>query len=164
VWSVASGPAALLDPAAVRLDARATGRDDAVRQCGELLVRIGAVEEPYIASMLDRERSVSTYLAEGVAIPHGTAQGKDAVLRDALAVVRFPEGADWNGEKVTLAIAIAARGDGHMEILAELAQILLDPERARGLREATTAEEIAALLTPSDEDDDTEEQEQESIR
>jgi PTS system mannitol-specific IIA component len=157
VWSVSSGPAspshALLDPAAVRLDARAAGRDDAVRQCGRLLVEIGAVEEPYIASMLDRERSISTYLAEGVAIPHGTAEGKDAVLRDALAVVRFPEGADWNGETVTLAIAIAARGDGHMAILAELAQILLDPERARGLREAATAQEIAALLAPAEPHD-----------
>jgi PTS system mannitol-specific IIA component len=157
VRSVSSGPAspsrALLDPAAVRLDGRAAGRDDAVRRCGRLLVEIGAVEEPYIASMLDRERSISTYLAEGVAIPHGTAGGRDAVLRDALAVVRFPEGVDWNGETVTLAIAIAARGDGHMAILAELAQILLDPERARALREAATAQEIAALLAPAEPDD-----------
>ena len=158
MWSVgsgvASGPGALLDPAAVRLDARADGRDDAIRQCGRLLVEIGAVTEPYVQSMLDRERSISTYLAEGVAIPHGTAEGKDAVLRDALAVVRFPEGADWNGAKVTLAIGIAARGDGHMAILGELAQILLDPERARALREATTAERIAELLTPAEASED----------
>jgi PTS system mannitol-specific IIA component len=161
---VSGGPAGLLDPSAVRLDGRATGRDDAVRECGRLLVEIGAVEEPYIASMLDRERSISTYLAEGVAIPHGTAQGKDAVLRDALAVVRFPKGADWNGETVTLAIAIAARGDGHIAILAELAEVLLDPERARGLREATTAEEITRLLAPAEAPDDDQEQEQGSTR
>jgi PTS system mannitol-specific IIA component len=152
------GPAGLLDPAAVRLDARATGRDDAVRQCGRLLVDIGAVEEPYIASMLDRERSISTYLAEGVAIPHGTAEGKDAVLRDALAVLRFPEGTDWNGETVTLAIGIAARGDGHMAILAELAEVLLDPERALALRRATTAEDLARLLSPAPSHDDDQEQ------
>jgi PTS system mannitol-specific IIA component len=161
---VSGGPAGLLDPSAVRLDGRATGRDDAVRECGRLLVEIGAVEEPYIASMLDRERSISTYLAEGVAIPHGTAQGKDAVLRDALAVVRFPKGADWNGETVTLAIAIAARGDGHIAILAELAEVLLDTERARGLREATTAEEITRLLAPAEAPDDDQEQEQGSTR
>jgi PTS system mannitol-specific IIA component len=161
----AAGAAGLLDPAAIRLDARAAGRDDAVRQCGRLLVEIGAVEEEYVASMLDRERSISTYLAEGVAIPHGTAAGKDAVLRDALAVVRFPEGADWNGETVTLAIAIAARGDGHIAVLAELAQILMDPGRARALREAAAAEEIVRLLRPADRDDDqVQEQEQESTR
>ncbi|GAA3940168.1 hypothetical protein GCM10023085_22050 [Actinomadura viridis] len=146
------GAARLLDPAAVRLDARAEGRDDAVRQCGRLLVEIGAVREEYVQSMLDRERSISTYLAEGVAIPHGTAAGKDAVLRDALAVVRFPDGADWNGQTVTLAIAIAARGDGHITVLTELAQILLDPERARGLREATTAHDIARLLRPAEQE------------
>nr|BFE35449.1 hypothetical protein GCM10010200_077000 [Actinomadura rugatobispora] len=149
-----AGAAGLLDPAAIRLDARAEDRDDAVRQCGRLLVEIGAVEEAYVASMLDRERSISTYLAEGVAIPHGTAAGKDAVRRDALAVVRFPEGADWNGHTVTLAIAIAARGDGHIGILAELAQILMDPGRARALRGATAAEEIVRLLRPADQETD----------
>ncbi|WP_344588029.1 PTS sugar transporter subunit IIA [Actinomadura vinacea] len=142
-----------VEPAAIRLDARAEGRDDAVRQCGRLLVEIGAVEEEYIAGMLDRERSISTYLAEGVAIPHGTNASKDSVLRDALAVVRFPDGVDWNGDEVTLAIAIAARGDGHIAVLTELAQILLDADRARDLREATTAEEIVRLLRPAGPDE-----------
>lgn len=160
MWSVAS--AGMLAPSAIRLDARAAGREDAVELCGRLLVEIGAVEPPYVASMLARERSISTYLAEGVAIPHGTNEGKDAVLRDALAVVRFPGGVDWGGPTVTLAIAIAARGDGHLAILTELAQILLDPERAKALREAGTAEEITRLLRPA-EDPEEADNEQESV-
>ncbi|MFG2005531.1 PTS sugar transporter subunit IIA [Spirillospora sp. NPDC048911] len=148
----AAAPAALLDPRAVRLDAVAADRDDAIRQCGRLLAEVGAVTDAYIESMLDRERSISTHLGEGVAIPHGTAAGKDSVRRDALAVVKFPGGVDWGGHPVTLAIAIAARGDGHMAILAELAQILLDPEKARGLREAGTADEVVRLLQPTEEE------------
>jgi mannitol PTS system EIIA component len=157
VWSVAS--AAPLAPSAIRLDARAAGREEAVELCGRLLVDIGAVTEPYIASMLARERSISTYLAEGVAIPHGTNEGKGAVRRDALAVVRFPEGVDWGGPTVTLAIAIAiaARGDGHLAILTELAQILLEPERAKALREAATAQELTRLLRPAEEPDNEQE-------
>lgn len=146
--SVSDRAAGLLSREAIRLDARATGRDHAVRLCGQVLVDIGAVEPGYIDAMLERERSISTYLGEGVAIPHGTSEGRDLIHRDALAVVRFPDGADWNGNEVTVCIAIAARGGGHMEILAELAEILMDPDRARALREAAEPEQVLALLAP----------------
>lgn len=160
----AAGPARLLDPGAIRLDARAADRDEAVRLCGRVLVDAGAVEPGYVDAMLERERSISTHLGEGVAIPHGTAAGRDLVRRDALAVVRFPDGVDWDGPAVTVCIAIAARGDGHIGILAELAEVLLDPDRARALREAAEPEDVLRLLEPAGaggttEDDRLEEQE-----
>lgn len=143
----------LLDRTAVRLDATATDRDDAIRQCGQALVRAGAVEPAYIETMIERERSVSTYVGEGVAIPHGTLAGKDAVRRDAISVVRFPGEVDWDGNGVVLCIGIAARGDGHVALLSELAQILLDPDRARALREASDVDEVIRLLRPADQED-----------
>ncbi|WP_446215666.1 PTS sugar transporter subunit IIA [Micromonospora sp. IBHARD004] len=152
---VASGDlAALLDRRAIRLDETAANLEDAIRRSGAVLVEIGAVDPSYVEAMLARERSVSTYMGEGVAIPHGTLAGKDAVRRDALAVLRFPAGVDWGGEQVVLCVAIAARGDGHVALLAQLAEVLLDPERARALREATEADEILRLLTPVDEETD----------
>ncbi len=143
----------LLDRAAVRLDAKATDRDDAVRQAGTALVEAGAVDASYVATMLERERSVSTFVGEGVAIPHGTLAGKDAVHHDAVSFVRFPGGVDWNGENVVLCIGIAARGDGHVRLLSELAQILLDPERARALRETDDIDEVVRLLQPAGEEE-----------
>ncbi|GIE82923.1 hypothetical protein Aph02nite_88730 [Actinoplanes philippinensis] len=136
----------LLDPRAIRLGETAAGRDDAIRRCGEVLVEIGAAEPGYIDTMLAREQSISTYVGEGVAIPHGTLAGKDLVKRDALAVLRFPETVDWDGEPVTLCVAIAAQGDGHVELLAALAEILLDEDQARELREATEPETVIRLL------------------
>ncbi|GAA0388854.1 hypothetical protein Acor_59490 [Acrocarpospora corrugata] len=137
---------AVLDRRAVRLEAVAADREDAIRQCGQALLAVGAVREPYLVTMLERERSISTYVGEGVAIPHGTLAGKDAVLRDALSFLRFPGGVDWGGERVTICIGIAATGDGHVAVLAELAEILLDPERARVLRESGEADEVIAIL------------------
>jgi mannitol PTS system EIIA component len=138
----------LLTADAIRLAQRASDRDDAIRQCGQTLVEVGAVAPAYVAAMLERERSVSTYVGEGVAIPHATLAGKADVLRDALAVVRFPDGVDWDGEQVQVCVAIAAIGDGHVELLSELAQVLLDPDRARRLREATRPEDVLRLLAP----------------
>jgi PTS system mannitol-specific IIA component len=142
----------LLDRAAVRLDAAAVDRDDAIRQCGRALLGVGAVDSSYIEAMVERERSVPTYVGEGVAIPHGTLAGKEAVRHDAICVLRFPGGVDWDGNHVVLCVGIAARGDGHVRLLSELAQILLDPERARALRETADVDEVIRLLQPAAEE------------
>ncbi|GAA3600704.1 hypothetical protein GCM10022419_101090 [Nonomuraea rosea] len=136
----------LLDPRAVLLNESASDRTAAIRRCGRALVEVGAVAEPYIEAMLERERTISTYVGEGVAIPHGTNASKDDIKRDAICVVRFPGGVDWDGEQVTLCVGIAARADGHVPLLAALADILLDPDRARTLREATEVSQVLKEL------------------
>lgn len=145
----APAPAGLLLAQAVRLGETVADRTEAVRRCGQVLVEIGAVEPSYVDAMLERERDISTYVGEGVAIPHATLAGKQAVRRDALAVVKLAEPVDWDGDPVSVCVAIAARGDGHLAILSELAEILLDPGRARALREAADANEVVRLLQPA---------------
>jgi PTS system mannitol-specific IIA component len=63
--------------------------------------------------------------------------------------VKLAEPVDWDGNPVTVCVAIAARGDGHLAILSELAEILLDPDRARALREARDPDEVIRLLQPT---------------
>ena len=145
----------LLEPAAVRLSERAADRTAAIRAAGAALVETGAVEPAYVESMLAREESVSTYVGEEVAIPHGTLEGRSLIRRDALSFVRFAEPVDWGGAgEVTVAIGIAAKGDGQVEVLAELANILLDPDRAQALRDAGSPAEVVELLRPRPEEDD----------
>jgi PTS system mannitol-specific IIA component len=104
--------------------------------------------------MLEREQSVSTYVGEGVAIPHGTLNGKESVRHDAVSFVRFPYGVNWgDDQQVVLCIGIAAVGDGHVRLLSELAQILLDPDRARALRETNDIDEVVRLLQPAGEEE-----------
>ena len=143
----------LLAPASIRLDAVAADRDDAIRQAGAALVEAGAVDPSYVDAMLERENSVSTFVGEGVAIPHGTLAGKDAVKDDAIVVLRFPDGVDWDGNPVSVAVGIAAKGNGHIALLSQLATVLLDPDKAAALREASTADQVYELLA-SDEDDE----------
>jgi PTS system mannitol-specific IIA component len=140
----------LLSGRGVRFGVPATDRYDAVRRCGELLVAVGAVSEDYVPSMRDREDEISTYIGAGVAIPHSTAAGKKYVRRDALAVLALAEPVDWGGgQEVSMCVAIAALGDRHLDILAELAEVLMDPERAEQLHQATTADEVIRLLQPA---------------
>jgi PTS system mannitol-specific IIA component len=143
----------LLAEASIHLDASATSRDDAIRQAGQALLDVGAIDAAYIDAMIDRENSVSTFMGEGVAIPHGTLAGKDLVKQDALSLIRFPNGVDWDGNDVRLAFGIAAKGGGHIALLSQLATVLLDPDKAEALRNATTVEQVYALLESEDEDE-----------
>jgi PTS system mannitol-specific IIA component len=144
----------LLEPRAVRLAERAAGRFEAVSRCGEVLVDLGAVAPGYVDAMIEREQDISTYVGAGVAIPHATAAGKAHVKRDALAVLRFTEPIDWDGAEVTMCVAIAALGNGHLDLLADLADVLMDSERAAQLRAATEPAEVLRLLGGSGKTED----------
>ena len=143
----------LLAEQSINLTAEAKDRDDAIRQAGQALLAAGAIDASYIDAMLERENSVSTFVGEGVAIPHGTLAGKDAVKNDALVLLRFPDGVDWDGNEVKVAIGIAAKGNGHIALLSQLATVLLEPEKADALRNATTKEQVYELLASEDEEE-----------
>jgi PTS system mannitol-specific IIA component len=143
----------LLAEESINLTAVAADRDDAIRQAGAALLAAGAIDATYIDAMLERENSVSTFVGEGVAIPHGTLAGKDAVKSDALVLLRFPDGVDWDGNDVRIAIGIAAKGNGHIALLSQLATVLLEPEKAEALRNATTKEQVYELLASEDEEE-----------
>jgi mannitol PTS system EIIA component len=145
--------ASLLEPTAVHLGLRAADRFDAVTQAGRALLEIGAVDEPYLDAMLERERGLSTYLGEGFALPHGTDASRVHVRRPAIAVLQFPDGVEWDGEQVHVAIAVASASDEHVRVLAALATVITDPDRAQQLRTATDPEVVLELLKPSQEEE-----------
>lgn len=139
--------APLLEHNAVRLGLRATDRWDAVAQAGQVLREIGAVDDPYLPAMVEREQSLSTYLGEEFALPHGTDASREHVRRAAIAVLQFPDGVDWGGNAVRVAIAVASATDEHVRILAEVAAVISDPKRAERLRAATNPGAVLELLT-----------------
>jgi len=136
----------LLDRDGILTDCVATDRLEAVGRAGDLLARLGAVSEGYREAMIEREEAFSSYLGEGVAIPHGTDASRALVERTALVYLRFPQGVDWDGQRVTVCIGIAARGDEHMGVLGSLARVLGDPARAEALRAADDPDAILAVL------------------
>jgi mannitol/fructose-specific phosphotransferase system IIA component len=142
-----AGNTAVLGREGIRLALTATDKWDAIGQSGALLAELGAVEDGYPEAMLERERSVSTFIGEGVAIPHGTDASRALVRRTTLGVLQFPAGVDWDGKPVTICVAIAAKGDEHVTVLSSLAQILMDPDQARRLRESSSVDEVYELLS-----------------
>jgi mannitol/fructose-specific phosphotransferase system IIA component len=139
---------ALLTEEAVRLGLRAASRTEAIQQAGELLIQIGAVETPYVDAMQEREEVLSSYVGEAFALPHGTDASRKYINRSAVAFLQYPDGIDWEGERVRACIAIAARSDEHTDVMARLAQILMDPDKAELLRSTSDPRDIVDLLEP----------------
>ncbi|QAY73180.1 PTS mannitol transporter subunit IIA [Agromyces protaetiae] len=136
----------ILAPGDVRTIARAASKEHAIREAGEILVAAGAVRPEYVASMLEREASVSTFMGNGLAIPHGTNEAKDAIIRSALSFVRYDEPIDWGGEEARFVVGIAGIGDEHLDILSKIAIIFSDEDEVQKLLDAPDAAALAALL------------------
>lgn len=136
----------VLDIDRIRLTGTARTRDDAIREAGALLVGSGAVDPVYVDAMFEREGTVSTYMGNLLAIPHGTHDAKDAISRSAMSLVRYDETLDWNGKDVRFVIAIAGRDGEHLGILSAIAIVFSDESEVEKLLAASTPRELLDLL------------------
>ncbi|WP_314425079.1 PTS sugar transporter subunit IIA [uncultured Microbacterium sp.] len=131
----------------VRIHPGGSTQDAALQEATDILVAAGAVTPAYVDAMRQREQTVSTYMGNGLAIPHGTNDAKDAILGSALSVVRYDGGVDWDGEPATFVVGIAGRGDEHLEILSQIAILFSDEDDVAKLTAAQTPDELYALLS-----------------
>ena len=136
----------ILEPQNVVAAGAATTRDEAIREAGALLVAAGAVKQEYVDSMFVRENSVSTYMGNFLAIPHGTNDAKESIVRSALSLVRYAEPIDWDGQPVKFAVGIAGLNNEHLEILSKIAIVFSDEDEVQKLIDAGSQDEIFALL------------------
>jgi multiphosphoryl transfer protein len=144
----------VLTAEAVRVGARADSQWDAIEQVGAILVAEGLVTAGYVTAMHEREAIVSTYLGNGIALPHGTNEAHDTILRTGLAVVQFPDGVAWGEEPARLVIGLAATSDEHIAVLSRLATILGDADTCDRLARSTDPREIFETLMALAPDDD----------
>lgn len=112
----------------IRLGQKPVTKEEAIQAAGELLVKLGYVDESYVEAMQERERLVSTYMGMGVAIPHGTSEKKSTVKKSGVVMLQYPDGVDFGDEKAYLIFGIAGVGDAHLDLLAHVCEVLEDEE------------------------------------
>ncbi len=122
---------------------------EATIAAGNILLENGYIKKEYIASMLEKleTQSFATYIGNGVAIPHGMAEGSKYVNTTGISVIQVPDGVDWNEEKAYIIVGIAANSDDHMNVLASLADSIEDLEEAKKLWSETSVDKIYELLS-----------------
>lgn len=116
----------ILSPEMVRCVAEPCSREQAIDLVGGMLVDAGAVQPGYVSAMHEREATVSTYMGNYLAIPHGTNEGRGLINHSGLAIVRLDRATDWGGNPVRFVIGIAGVGDEHMSLLGHIALVFSD--------------------------------------
>lgn len=131
----------------ILLHAQPGNKATAITAVGRLLVDAGHVTAEYIPAMFAREAISTTFLGNGVAIPHGTREGLAFIRSSGVAILHTPAGVDFgSGNVARLVIGLAARGDDHLDILTALAEVCSDDNQLARLLRAGSPDEIIAIL------------------
>ncbi|MDX7992433.1 fused PTS fructose transporter subunit IIA/HPr protein [Xenorhabdus littoralis] len=134
----------------IHLAAQADNKENAIRQVADALTTAGYTSEGYIKGILERETQSSTYLGNGIAIPHGTHATRDFVVTTGVTVMQFPNGIAWDDNQTAyIVIGIAAKSDEHLNLLHQLIPIISDENRASQMAKAASVDELYRLLMHS---------------
>ncbi|MGR5147312.1 fused PTS fructose transporter subunit IIA/HPr protein [Photobacterium alginatilyticum] len=131
----------------IQLKQSAADKQQAIKALASGLEQQGLVDTGYVNGMLDREAQNSTFLGNGIAIPHGTTDTRGLVKQTGVRVHHFPQGVDWGeGKTAYLAIGIAAKSDEHLGILKQLTKVLSADGVEEKLKHCDSAEGLIAIL------------------
>lgn len=131
----------------IHLNANAADKQQAIEMAASALVQADNVENGYLQGMLAREQQTSTFLGNGIAIPHGTLDTRSMVKKTGVQVFQFPQGIEWGeGNIAYVVIGIAARSDEHLSLLCQLTHVLSDEDTAAKLAKITDVAEFRAIL------------------
>ena len=70
-------------------------KQEVIEAIGQVMTDAAAVTRAYVDGMLRKEQEASTIVTAGVALPHGTSDVRNAVLRNVLVVAAIPGGVEW---------------------------------------------------------------------
>ncbi len=130
----------------IRLGQKSVSKEEAIEAAGNLLYELGYVEKDYIEAMQERERTVSTYLGMGVAIPHGTGDAKNKVKKTGIVLVQYPDGVNFGDEKAQLVFGIAGIGNEHLELLGKITQVIDNQGNLEKLKTAGNVQDVLDML------------------
>jgi mannitol/fructose-specific phosphotransferase system IIA component (Ntr-type) len=141
----------LLAPGSVRLELRARGRDEAIRELLRLLERAGGVpdHEEAFRAVMDREALVSTGVGRNVALPHALVVGLTEVqiaLGMSSIGVDFAAPDGMPAHVVFLLLFPAQDTTRRIKILAQLSRLLRQKELLQRLMTAHSSDNALAVL------------------
>jgi len=142
-----------VSPHQILLNAQVTTKDDVLALISQNLSALGLVSGNYLDALLAREEAVSTYLINGVAIPHGVNEAKQQVIQTGVFIVQTPQGVVWNdkGDVARLIVGIAAKGKEHLSLLQRLTTVVMNEALAEQLATTTDKNDIQNALNAEEQ-------------
>ena len=133
------------------MDLKATDKKSAIKEMVSKLHEAGRIndQEMFEVGIIKREEQTSTGLGDGIAMPHSK---NSAVVRPTVLFAKSSTGVDYealDGQPTFLFFMIAApegANDTHLQALAGLSRLLLNPELITSLKQATNPEAVISIF------------------
>ncbi len=133
----------------ILLDQSYTNPTAAIQRVGAQMVAAGFIEPAYVEAMLRRNESVSVYLGNFVAMPHGDYGSEQYVKKDAVCLVQVPDGVAFGSpdqpQVVTLLFFVALQ-QRSISLMQNIAFLCSDLETIVQLGNAQTPAEIKQII------------------
>ena len=134
----------------IKLNQQFDTKEAAIEYCGELLVSGGYVTPEYVAAMIERDKDLSVYMGNFIAIPHGTDAAKKEVLKTGITIVQVPRGVNFGSQEepkmAMVLFGIAGVVDEHLDLIQKISIFCADVDNVVKLADAQSVEEIASYF------------------
>ena len=148
-----------IDPRGIKLQVALANQEEAIDKLIALHDEVGNLKDVagFKEAILAREAKGSTAIGNGIAVPHGKSA---SVAKAGLVAITCPDGVDYkavDGKPSNLLFMIAAPeggADTHLEVLAKLMQLLMDPAFCKTLVDAKSADEFLSLIDKKEAEKD----------
>lgn len=157
----------ILSPESMIMDLQATTKDEAINEMADLEVATGIVnnKEKFVESIWAREKESTTGIGGGIAMPHAR---NEYINKARVLFAKSEKGVDYDSldqQPVHLFFMITAPAGAdntHLQALAKLSSLLINPDLVEKLKAAKTAGEVIDLFSQAEADKDKEDAEREA--
>ncbi|GHN29341.1 fructose-specific PTS system IIC component [Lactobacillus delbrueckii] len=149
------------------MDLQATTKEEAINEMADLEVATGVVnnKEKFVESIWAREKESTTGIGGGIAMPHAR---NEYINKARVLFAKSEKGVDFDSldqQPVYLFFMITAPAGAdntHLQALAKLSSLLINPDLVEKLKAAKTADEVIDLFSQAEADKDKEDAEREA--
>lgn len=130
----------------ILLNENFSSKEEAIIASGQVLVDNGYVYKEYIDSMLERDKKLSVYLGNNVAIPHGLYDSEPYIIKSGVSIIQVPNGVKFIDEIAYIVIGIAGKNNTHIDILSKIATIISEEENVNKIRKFKNKKDILDIF------------------
>lgn len=131
----------------IALGCKEQNKKDVLLQICKVFQKKSFVSSTCIDNLEEREKQISTYLGNGVALPHISDKQGNLVQHSGIHIFQFPNGIKWDKLHIAfLVIAVAAKEQEHITILKNIASLVSNEIVIRALSSVSNKNDFLKIL------------------
>lgn len=113
-----------IEESCIHLGCKAKNKNEVLEQISKVFTEKGYASADSLPYLKEREKRVSTFLGNGIVLPHLPVSAKDIIVKNGVEIFQFPDGVMWDrGDVMFIAIGVLAKEKEHIEVLKNVATI-----------------------------------------